>query len=64
MSETKKYKCRVCSNIVNKTTNEEIPVCCGKKMILQLPNCRSSGPEMENIKSLDEPCDDGRNDLG
>lgn len=58
------YKCEICDKTVELEAGKEIPECCGQKMVLQLPKCRTASAEMENLGVLDEPCDDGRADLG
>lgn len=60
MTEKKNYRCEECGRTVL-VGNDEVPECCGKKMVWELETCTTiPHAEMARIHDDDDACDDGR----
>jgi hypothetical protein len=61
MTEQRNYSCEDCGKTLTLSTEEEIPECCGKKMVWELEPCTSvPHAEMARVNEDDDVCDDGR----
>ena len=60
LEQTNNFICKSCGNKQPKSTEEEIPFCCGKKMSLQMEPCTGVHQEMYRNSEDEGACDDGR----
>jgi len=58
--DRKTYRCKECDKTIVIDERDDIPVCCSRKMEVELPQCTAVHPEMARNTEDDEPCDDGR----
>ncbi|ULQ60341.1 hypothetical protein K7I13_03260 [Brucepastera parasyntrophica] len=55
----KAYQCGICKRSVIQDAGEPVPFCCGSAMKeVDLPSCRSAGPEAARFSNSDTPCED------